>query len=706
MSRDATALLSSALAVIEEMRQRIRMMESATRSPIAIVGTSCRVPGASDLSELWRLVADRKVSNSALPPDRWVETGDALPLEIPFAGSLFANIWGFDCDFFGIPPRQALAIDPQHRLLLELVCEAMDNAGFTRDDPAMTRTGLFAGLMHNEYADLLARADADIGGDAHAATGTDSAFATGRISYLMGWRGPSITLNTACSSSLVAVHAACRSLRAGECDTAFAGGVNLILTARSSSMLAHAGVLSPDGHCRPFDRRANGFGRAEGGGVIALRRLADAERAGDRILGLIRGSAVNHDGASGGLTVPCGRAQEILIASALADAGLAAADIDHVEAHGTGTRVGDPIELNALGAALGKGRDRHRPLLVGSLKSNFGHSEAAAGILGLLKTVAALNENRIPAQPDLGELNPLLNWDAIAVRALREPADWPRSQRPRIAGVSSFGMAGTNAHVIVEEAPAVAMQQEHGAEKRLTLPLSAREPSALPELAARTLRMLPGVPSLEDFCWSMLARRSHFRHSWVFQFSGRDELARLLERAAAGSAPPQVAWPSHPPLGRRQFVPGPAYPWQRQHLRPSFAAKPPSLRVASTGEARRGPTGKPRLEARGDVSNRLAGAPPSRRRLLLAEYLGECAEAVLGRKLDRTLTSCGFQDLGFDSISGVDFLRRVESGIGRKYAVTVLFEYPTIAILSDLILNDMKLQNGVAPISVEKMAAE
>jgi acyl transferase domain-containing protein len=694
MSRDATALLSDALAVIEEMRERIRIAESATRSPVAIVGASCRVPGASDLSELWRLVADRKVSNSAIPPDRWVETGDALPLEIPRAGSLFADIWGFDCDFFGIPPRQALAIDPQQRLLLELVCEAVDNAGFTRDDPEMTRTGLFAGLMHNEYADLLAHADADIGVDAYAATGTDSAFATGRISYFMGWRGPSITLNTACSSSLVAVHAACRSLRAGECDIAFAGGVNLILTARSSSMLAHAGVLSPDGQCRPFDRRANGFGRAEGGGVIALRRLADAERAGDRILGLIRGSAVNHDGASGGLTVPCGRAQEILIESALADAGLAPADIDYVEAHGTGTRVGDPIELNALGAALGRGRDSHRPLLVGSLKSNIGHSEAAAGILGLLKTVAALNENQIPAQPDLAELNPLVNWDAIAVRALREPADWPRSQRPRIAGVSSFGMAGSNAHVIVEEAPAVATQQEHAAEKRLTLPLSAREASALPELAARTLRMLPGVPSLEDFCWSMLVRRSRARHYWVFHFSGRDELALLLERAAAGSAPPQGGWPSQAPLGRRQFVPGPMYPWQKRHLQPSFAARPQSLRVAFTPEAK------------GDVSSRLAAAPPSRQRLLLGEYLHECAEAVLGRKLDRVLTGCGFQDLGLDSISGVDFLRRVESGIGRRYAVTVLFEYPTMAILGDLILNDMKLQNAVAPVSVKRMAAE
>lgn len=681
MTGDSHALLGQALGAIEEMRERIRRLESAARAPIAIIGSACRTPGASNLAELWRLVAGREVASTALPGDRWSEMGGVLLPAIPRRAALFPDIWGFDCDHFGIPPRQALAIDPQQRLLLELVCEAADDAGIAAGDPDAASAGLFAGIMHNEYADLLAQADDGIHADAYAATGTDGSFASGRISYLMGWRGPSVTLNTACSSSLVAVHMACRSLRAAECDIAFAGGVNLILTARSSAMLAHAGALSPDGRCRAFDQRANGFGRGEGGGMIALRRLGDAERAGDRILAVIRGSAVNHDGASGGLTVPCGIAQELLIASALRDAGLGAADIDYVEAHGTGTRLGDPIELNALGSALGAGRTPGRSLLVGSLKANIGHTEAAAGILGLLKTIAALGESVIPPQPDLGDFNPLVNWDALGVRPASQPQDWPRSARPRLAGVSSFGMAGTNAHVIVSEPPPAPPRRPETSGRPLVLPLSARNLAALPELAARTLRLLPGIGNMEDFCWSMEARRTLAPHRWAFAFSGREQLARQLAEAAAGTPPGPVAASEALRGPRRAFVPGPAYPWQKQHLRPSFRQAARSTQVAV-----------PAKPQHGEILRNLAAVPGGRKRAVLAEYLETCAQTVLGRKLDGLPADVGFQELGFDSISGVDFLRVVGAGAGLNYPATLLFECPTLAILGERILADLGQQ--------------
>jgi acyl transferase domain-containing protein len=692
VTRDSQPLLAQALGAIEEMRERIRRLESAARAPIAIIGSACRVPGASDLGELWSLVADCKVANAALPGDRWMETGPALPPAIPRWATLFPDIWGFDCDYFGIPPRQALAIDPQQRLLLELVCEAADDAGIAAGDPAASGAGLFAGVMHNEYADLLAQADDGLHADAYAATGTDGSFATGRISFLMGWRGPSAALNTACSSSLVAVHMACRSLRAGECDLAFAGGVNLILTARSSAMLAHAGALSPDGRCRAFDQRANGFGRGEGGGVIALRRLDDAERAGDRILAVIRGSAMNHDGASGGLTVPCGRAQELLIASALRDGGLRAADIDYVEAHGTGTRLGDPIELHALGSALGGGRAPGRPLLVGSLKGNIGHTEAAAGILGLLKTVAALNESVVPPQPDLGEANGLVSWDALGVQPVRQPQDWPRCGRPRLAGVSSFGMAGTNAHVILGEPPQAAPRARQADGKPLVLTLSARDPAALPELAARTLRLLPGIDSLEDFCWSMAIRRTSAAHRWTFAFSERGQVASQLAEAAAGPPPGPVAAASAtfseaPDGPRRTFVPGPAYPWQRRVLRPSFKqASKLAIKQASPSAA---PTAMSAQPQRGDLLHSLAAVAGARKPAVVAAYLETCAETVLGRKLDGRAADRGFQELGFDSISAADFVRVVGAGAGLHYPTTLLFECPTLTILGERILADL-----------------
>ncbi|MEM9493189.1 MAG: polyketide synthase, partial [Myxococcota bacterium] len=390
----------------------------------------------------------------------------------------------FDPEFFGISPREARSMDPQQRLLLEVAWEALEHAAIPASSLSGSATGVFVGIGLGDYSRLELFAGDLSRLHAYAGSGNGFSFAAGRLAYVLGSHGPTLALDTACSSSLVTIHLACRSLRAGESDLALAGGVHLLLLPTTSVFLSRARALSPDGRCKAFSAHADGFGRGEGCGIVVLKRLDDALRDRDRVLAVIRGSAVNHDGPSGGLMVPNQRAQEMLIRSALSDAGLAdpetrAASVQYVEAHGTGTRLGDPIEAGALQTVYGE--KRSDPLYLGSIKSNIGHLEAAAGVAGVLKTVLALQHGQLPASLHCQEPNPLIPWSESVLRVVTEATDWPGDPRARGAAISSFGMSGTNAHLVLGAAPAAA---ENGTAIRSrasarVLPISAQTRAAL-----------------------------------------------------------------------------------------------------------------------------------------------------------------------------------------------------------------------------------
>ncbi|HSV68388.1 MAG TPA: SDR family NAD(P)-dependent oxidoreductase [Mycobacteriales bacterium] len=478
----------------------------ASREPIAIVGMAGRFPGADSVEELWDLLREGRDAVGPVPPDRWDAAAlhDADPLRAGTIttdqGGFLSDLARFDAAFFDVSAREAESLDPQQRLLLEAAWHALEDGNIDPTSLKGTRTGVFVGISNSDYARLL-----QAGGlarlDAYFGTGTSLNAAAGRIAYVLGLAGPALAIDTACSSSLVALHLAVRSLRLGETDTALAGGVNVITAPDCSVAVSRAHMLSPDGRCKTFSAEANGFVRAEGCGVLVLKRLADAERDGDRVLALVHGSAVNSDGASSGLTVPSGAAQEAVIRAALADAGVPGAAISYLETHGTGTSLGDPIELAAAWAVLGRDRRPGEPLYVGSVKSSIGHCESASGMAGVIKTVLALRHGQLPASLHCQTLNPHVPWRDMNVRVVDALTPWRVAGMPRMAGVSGFGFSGTNAQVIIGEAPAAVKAaaptpvQPAPPDTPVLVPLSAPDEAGLDRLAAAWRRVLTSVPA-------------------------------------------------------------------------------------------------------------------------------------------------------------------------------------------------------------------
>ncbi|MBW4570590.1 MAG: type I polyketide synthase [Tolypothrix carrinoi HA7290-LM1] len=507
------------LLALKEARTKLEAVERSKTEPIAIIGIGCRFPGgADDPDAFWRLMRDGVDAMVEVPHDRW-NINDFYDPDPDAQGKMYTRMGGFlqqqvdqfDPLFFGISPREAASIDPQQRLLLEVSWEALERAGIAPKSLVNSRTGVFVGIGQNDYAQLqLNSGNTHI--SAYDGTGNGFCFASGRLSYILGLQGPSVSMDTACSSSLVAIHLACKSLRTGECDMALTGGVQLMLSPGVNIFLSRSHALSPDGRCYTFDAAANGFARGEGCGVLVLKRLSDAEADRDNILAVIRGSAINHDGPSSGLTVPNGSAQQVLIRQALKNAKVEPSEINYVEAHGTATSLGDPIEVRALGTVLGEGRSPENPLVIGSVKTNMGHLEAAAGVAGVIKVVLSLQHNEIPPHLHFKHPSPYINWDELPVVVPKSPMPWFSGEKRRLAGVSSFGMSGTNAHIVLEEAPVletVAVQVERPMH---LLTLSAKTSEALKQLALRYENYLRANPLLavEDMCFTANTGRTHF----------------------------------------------------------------------------------------------------------------------------------------------------------------------------------------------------
>lgn len=516
---DYRALLKRSLLAIDRLEAQVAATERARSEPIAVVGMACRFPGgANDLDAYWRMLSSGTDAVTVVPPHRWDAEAnfDSDPDEPGKSytrwGGFIDDVETFDAAFFGISPREASMLDPQQRLLLEVTWEALEHAGIAPSSLSGSNASVFIGISTSDYVNLAAEVIGLRNGDAYSASGASHSIASGRLSYFLGVHGPNFAVDTACSSSIVAMHNAITSLRNGESALAIAGGVSLTLSDVGAVLTSRARMMSFDGRCKTFDESADGYVRGEGCGLLVLKKVSDATRDGDRILAVLRGSAINQDGRSSGLTAPNGTAQEAVIRSALANARMQPQEITVIEAHGTGTPLGDPIEMKALGAVFGD-RPAEQPLLVGSVKTNIGHLEAASGVAGVIKTILAMQHGVVPPSLHFRKPNQLIPWSSLRVRVPTEPAPWTVAPGvPRRAGVSSFGFSGTNSHLIIEEAPAPPQPVARPARVQL-LVLSAQTDVALRALAERYVTLLrsPDAPPLGDIAASAAMGRSHLQ---------------------------------------------------------------------------------------------------------------------------------------------------------------------------------------------------
>jgi len=542
--------LQRALYGLKEMRAKLDAIEQANTEPIAIIGMACRFPGGADTPEAyWNLLHKGMNAVKEVPKDRWdIDAYYDPNMDAPgkmntrWGGFLETPIDTFDAYFFGISPTELVTLDPQQRLLLEVAWEALENANLPPSKVAGSSTGVFIGMMSLDYGSRLLQSGNPGNIDAYFGTGNTIGLAAGRLSYILKLTGPSFALDTACSSSLVALHLACQSLRRKECDMALTGGVSLMLAPEITISFSKANLMAADGRSKTFDASADGYVRGEGCGVVVLKRLSDALAHRDTILALVRGSAVNHDGPSGGLTVPSGPAQERVIRQALASGKVEPSEVDYIEAHGTGTSLGDPIEVGALGAVFGKNRSNDHPLIIGSVKTNMGHLEAAAGMASLLKVVLSLRNEEIPRHLHFNTPNPHISWNDFPVKVPTEAMPWTSGDKARIAGISAFSFGGTNAHIVVEDFRMKVADAPSSFNRPLhLLTLSAKTEAALKQSAERYAGYMAEHTDEDiwDICFTANTGRSHFNHRLAIMAESSEQAKERLsafseDKRAAG----------------------------------------------------------------------------------------------------------------------------------------------------------------------------
>ncbi|ERT06737.1 beta-ketoacyl synthase, C-terminal domain protein, partial [Lyngbya aestuarii BL J] len=544
-STEYRQLLKDALLEIRHLRQQLETQTEA----IAIIGLGCRFPGKANTPEAyWELLKNGVDGITEIPKQRWdVEKYYDSNPDIP--GKMYTRYGGFidavdqfEPQFFGISPREAISLDPQQRLLLEVSYTALENAGQSPENIRGSQTGVFIGISFDDYS----RRNINSGDltriDAFSSLGNTRSIAAGRISYVLGLNGPTLQLDTTCSSSLLAVHLASQSLRNKECNLALAGGVNLMLSPEGTIGFCKLKALAADGRCKTFDAKADGYSRGEGCGIVILKRLSDAIKNKDNILAIIRGSAVNHDGQSNGLTAPNGSAQEAVIRQALANAKVQPEDVQYVEVHGTGTSLGDPIEVLALGKILGENRSKNQPLHIGSVKTNFGHLEAAAGVASLIKVVLSLQHQKIPPHLHFQQPNPYIPWEKLPVKVPQKLTAWETETGQQLAGISSFGMSGTNVHLIVENSPRVSSEPNSIERPFHLLTLSAKTEKALQELAQSYHHFLASNSdvSLADICCTANTGRSHFDYRLAVVAQTPQQLSKTLTDFVAKKDTPEL----------------------------------------------------------------------------------------------------------------------------------------------------------------------
>lgn len=703
MSDQNEGLLDRARLVIRELREKLSAAEAKTApQQIAIVGMAGRFPGAGDdLEAFWRMIADGKDAVTQVPAERW-DSDFYYSATAPVRGktnmrraAFLTDVANFDAAFFDVPPVEAGRMDPQQRIFLQTAWHALEDAGLTAEALRGSDTGVFVGI-HGASADYAAMQFADLQTlDEYAATGTAHDVIAGRLSYWLDLRGPSMIIDTACSSSLVALHVACRSLRARDCDCAVVGGVHLILSPRTSVAMSQLQMLADDGSSKTFDSRADGFGRGEGCGVVVLKRLCDAQRDQDRILAVIRGSAINQDGRTNGLTAPSGLAQQRLLRRALQDAGVLPSDIGYIEAHGTGTALGDPIEVEAIAEVLG-GRERSTPCVLGSVKANVGHLEGAAGMAGVIKIVLAMQHEFLPPVAHLEKLNPRLALNGSGLAVLNYGQEWPRGVR-RCAGVSSFGWSGTNAHVVLEEA----LEQSTGSPSNLPVlvAVSAKSQEGLRKLAAKFAERIENSEGQElaAIGYTSCVRRTHYPHRFAVAgsdgrkmaaqlrseietptgvnctttVSGADSgrLRRLKDLACAYQQGTTIEWKEIYPSDERP-VSLPQYPF---HERPYWwHGATPSNR-----------SGAPRVAEDASMINKLRLLSPRDRFDSLLAFVGEQVRVLFGMTESESLDeSRGLVEMGMNSLMAVMLETELETALNVKLSATVMLDYPNLLSLS------------------------
>ncbi|MBA2679850.1 MAG: acyltransferase domain-containing protein, partial [Ktedonobacteraceae bacterium] len=559
LSPDKRSALANLLNPLSQGRQE------KEAEPIAIIGMACRFPGdATDPEAFWHLLRDGKDAITEVPRERWniAEYYNPDPMAPGKMntrwGGFLSDIRGFDAAFFDISPREAMYMDPQQRLFLEVAWEALEQAGQSAEQLANSQTGVFVGVYNDDYS-LLTTKDARTL-DAYAGLGGELGIIANRLSYFLDLQGPSMAIDTACSSSLVSLHLACQSLRNKECNLAITGGVNVMVSPEMTILTTRGNMTSPDGRCKTFDARADGITRGEGCGVVVLKRLSQAQADHDPILGIVRGSAVNQDGHSNGLTAPNALSQQAVLLQALQQGNVKPEEVSYIETHGTGTALGDPIEVSALTRVYSTHRERENPCVLGAVKTNIGHLEAASGIAGLIKVLLSFQHEEIPANLHFQRLNPHIHLQDTAFVLPTSAQPWPATARKRYAAVSAFGLGGTNAHVVVEEPPARPSQSTPVSEKEYyLLPISAQSIKALKGLAQAYQQFFSTGPaySLQDLCYTASVRRSHLKQRFYLVGNSYQELADSLslylqgegdifsparEKAAASSQNSKLIW--------------------------------------------------------------------------------------------------------------------------------------------------------------------